>query len=185
MSCGEYTHVRPRPFLIVLLAAFLAGGCTNGADHDSERAAGPCDERIEELRHQMQVDASVIKVFVASGHEDELQELAERLRGIEGVQHARTITKDQALANAKELFKDSPDVMENLPGNPFPAAIELTVDPDRATEIASAGERLDSVDDVGVGGEKARRLQLRLLDQYRTGDQQVVCAALDGFQDAP
>lgn len=170
--------------LVFLLALCLLAvvGCSR-ADNDKSVAvpAGPCDERIAKLERDIEETRSTVKVFLRDSYVRELERLADRLRGIDGVEHARTITKEQALKDAAKLFEDAPGVMENLPGNPFPAAIELTVDPDRSEAIVTEARSLDGVDDAGTGGDKANKARRVLIQRYRDGHEDV-CDMLEEIE---
>lgn len=61
----------------------------------------------------------------------------------------RYVSKEEALSHAKELFRESPEVMENLPGNPFPASLKISVESASDAETVAAefrdrGERTRS-----------------------------------------
>lgn len=134
--------------VVAMLVALLIVGIT-AAGFSWARAKG---ERIQQ-------DAGVVKVFLKETvSEEEVNALTLDLQRNPNVENVEFVSKAEALRKAKELFKDSPGVMENLPGNPFPASLDATLkDPTRMEEVARAMEGQPGVDDVGTGGEKAER----------------------------
>jgi cell division transport system permease protein len=71
------------------------------------------------------------------------------------------VSKEDALERIKEWFKDQPEILENLTGNPLPASFEIAlVDPQTvdliATRIQSQWE--SSIDEVKFGEEVADKL---------------------------
>lgn len=134
--------------VIAMLVALLIVGIT---------AVGFMKARAEGQR--IQQDAGVVKVFLmdtaTTGEVNALKLDLERNANVDSVVF---VSKEDALERARELFKDSPGVMENLPGNPFPASLDATlVDPTRMDDVAKTMEGQPGVDDVGTGGEKAER----------------------------
>jgi cell division protein FtsX len=94
-------------------------------------------------------DSGTVKVYIASSHERELKSIARQAGAIPYVDVVEIVTADEALDKAKVLFKDDPDVIANLPGNPFPASVEVTVDPDHREAAIKQLEKISGVDDVG------------------------------------
>ncbi len=108
---------------------------------------------------QVQQDAGIVKVFLTATVTDQdvnaLRNDLERNPNVESVEY---VTKEKALERARDLFKDTPGVMENLPGNPFPASLDAKLkDPTRMDEVAKEMTGQKGVDDVGTGGEKAEK----------------------------
>lgn len=134
--------------VVAMLVALLIVGIT---------AVGFLKARAEGER--IQQDAGVVKVFLQETvSEEEVNALTLALQRDPNVERVEFVSKDQALRRAKELFKDSPGVMENLPGNPFPASLDATLeDPTKMDQVAKAMAGQPGVDDVGTGGEKAER----------------------------
>ena len=66
------------------------------------------------------------------------------------------VTKEEALQRVKDWFKDKPEVLENLTGNPLPASFEIAlIDPQSVNMVA---ERIKSqfaplIDEVKFGEE--------------------------------
>jgi cell division transport system permease protein len=104
-------------------------------------------------------DAGMVKVYLKeSVTDDQVNNLTISLQKDPLVENVDFVTKDKALSRAKKMFKDSPGVISNLPGNPFPASLEAKLkDPTRMQEVAKSMKGQPGVDDVGTGGEKAER----------------------------
>jgi cell division transport system permease protein len=134
--------------VIAMLVALLIVGIT---------AVGFTRARAEGERIQQQ--AGLVKVFLSEPMvDDEVNALKIDLERNPDVESVTLVTKEKALARAKDLFKESPGVMENLPGNPFPASLDAKLkDPTRMESVAKTMEGQPGVDDVGTGGEKAER----------------------------
>ncbi|MCW2920149.1 MAG: hypothetical protein JWL76_23 [Thermoleophilia bacterium] len=110
---------------------------------------------------QVQQDAGIVKVFLtetAATDDQVVNALKLDLEQNANVEKVDFVTKAEALKRAKKLFEDSPGVIENLPGNPFPASLDAKLkDPTKMDAVAKAMEGQPGVDDVGTGGEKAER----------------------------
>jgi cell division transport system permease protein len=108
---------------------------------------------------RIQQDAGIVKVFLKeTASEQEVNALRITLERNQYVETVQFVSKEDALARARELFKETPGVMENLPGNPFPASLDAKLtDPTRMQVVASSMEGQPGVDEVGTGGEKAER----------------------------
>lgn len=134
--------------VIAMLVALLIVGIT---------AVGFLKARAEGQR--IQKDAGVVHVFLTETVTDsEVNALKMVLGKDTNVDKVQFVSKADALARAKDLFKDSPGVMENLPGNPFPASLDATLkDPTKMDAVAKTVKGQPGVDDVGTGGEKAEK----------------------------
>ena len=113
-------------------------------------------------RHEgekVQQDAGIVKVFlVENATETQVNNLQAALTKNSNVEKVEYVTKEEALARAKKMFKDSPEVIKNIPGNPFPASLEATlVDPGQMDATAKSMQGQPGVDEVKTGGESARR----------------------------
>lgn len=108
---------------------------------------------------QVQQDAGIVKVFLTeTASEQEVNALKIDLEQNANVENVEFVSKTDALKRAKKLFEDSPGVIENLPGNPFPASLDAKLkDPTKMDAVATAMKGQQGVDDVGTGGEKAER----------------------------
>lgn len=134
--------------VIAMLVALMIVGIT---------AVGFTRARAEGERIQQQ--AGLVKVFLTEPLDDQdvnaLKSVLERNADVDSVTF---VSKEEALSRAKDLFKESPGVMENLPGNPFPASLDAKLkDPTRMESVAKTMKGQPGVDDVGTGGEKAER----------------------------
>jgi cell division protein FtsX len=129
----------------------------------SDECRDAIDARVAEIEKQ----ALLVKVFLSDHVTDsQIDSLRGELEGITGVENVEYVTKEASLERAKALFKDSPDVMENLPGNPFPASLDIAVDEiDDVEAVVDVMDGRPGVDDVGTGGQKA----LAALNDAREG----------------
>ncbi|MCW2925526.1 MAG: cell division protein [Thermoleophilia bacterium] len=134
--------------VIAMLVALLIVGIT---------AVGFLKARSEGERIQQQ--AGIVHVFLTdAATDDEVNALNTTLQRNPDVKNVQIITKEAALKRARTLFKESPGVLENLPGNPFPRSLDATlVQPSRMDAVAKTVEGQPGVSDVGTGGEKARK----------------------------
>lgn len=66
------------------------------------------------------------------------RDIERRLMDLDEVGSVTYVSKDQALARAREIFAESPDVLENLPANPFPATFRVDLDRCEATDTVRA-----------------------------------------------
>ena len=108
---------------------------------------------------QVSQDAGIVKVFLTEPvDEQDVNALRIDLERNPNVESVEFVSKEQALDRAKDLFKDTPDVLKNLPGNPFPASLDAKLkDPTKMEAVAKTMEGQPGVDDVGTGGEKAEK----------------------------
>ena len=136
--------------VIAMLVALLIVGVT---------AVGFLKARAEGER--IQRDAGVVKVYLAeTASTDQVNALRAELEQNKDVEPGGVefVSKEEALDRAKEIFKDSPEVLDNIPGNPFPASLEATlVNPEKMDAVAKTVEGQPGVDEVKTGGENARR----------------------------
>jgi len=95
-----------------------------------------------------------VRVFLVEGLDPVRQaSLQPPFLSIPGVQSARFITKDQALAELRAELGEEADVLEVLPENPLPASFHLELssghrDPDSVARIAAELRRWPEVEDV-------------------------------------
>jgi cell division transport system permease protein len=90
-------------------------------------------------------------------NQDQIESVRQQLVANPDVSSFHFITKDEALDEMKRRF---PDLTEDLPRNPLPAAYEVIPnDADRVQEIAATLEPApDGVDNVTYGEKKAERV---------------------------
>lgn len=66
--------------------------------------------------------------YLQAGIEPHIQEILEnRLRAEAGVESLRYVSREEALARFKSLFRDLETLADDLGENPFPASLEITV----------------------------------------------------------
>ena len=108
-------------------------------------------ERLDSVERQ--VLSPVVHAYLkdSAGNAEELLSQASVWPGVKKVTF---VSKDEALARLEEDFKDSPEIIEDLAGNPLPAVIEIEVEQlDTASEVVRRlGERpeVDQVQDPTV-----------------------------------
>lgn len=109
-------------------------------------------------------DLGRVKVFLLeTASESEVNALRGELENMNEVKSVTYVSKDDALVRAREIFKDDPEILKNLPGNPFPASLEAKLhDPSKVREVASRFEKRPGVDETEYGGEKIEQWIERL-----------------------
>ncbi|OFW57448.1 MAG: hypothetical protein A2133_06675 [Actinobacteria bacterium RBG_16_64_13] len=109
-----------------------------------------------------QVEEKVeITVYLKDGGEPaDVTAMQGEIQGWVEVESVTYITKEQALERMREWFKDNPEVLEGLSGNPLPASFEIALKDPQA--VAAVAGRIDLenpiVDDVRWGEEIADKL---------------------------
>ncbi len=108
-------------------------------------------------------DATTVKVFLTeTATEDQVNSLRNQLTKMPEVNNVVYISKDDALTRAKKIFKDNKSVLDNLPGNPFPASLEADLKaPDKAPYVGRQMEDQPGVqtkNGVTWGGKDAERV---------------------------
>lgn len=75
------------------------------------------------------------------------------------VKEVQYIDKDEALRRLKEDLKEHEELLNDLPANPLPASLEVSLnDPEQAGVVATAFEGRPIVDEVRYGKEIAERI---------------------------
>jgi cell division transport system permease protein len=94
--------------------------------------------------------------------QDEITAMQATITGWKDVVKSCTfVSKEDALQRVKDWFKDKPEVLENLTGNPLPASFEVSlIDPQSVSLVA---ERIQSqwapqIDEVKFGEEYTQKL---------------------------
>jgi len=102
---------------------------------------------LEELFQQLERAVSRPQVVAYLKNEaGAARELQTEIAGWPEVTGVEFVSEEEALARLRKDLKDHPDILENLPSNPLPASIEITV---RGAEAARAvGERLQERPEV-------------------------------------
>jgi cell division transport system permease protein len=91
--------------------------------------------------------------------QDEIDAMQSEILSWPEVKNSVFVSKQDALERLKEDFKDNPEILEGLTGNPLPASFEVAlVDPQSVDEVASRFEEKTIVDEVRYGKEVADKL---------------------------
>lgn len=133
--------------IAMLVALIIVGFATAG--FTKMRATG---ENISQ-------DAGLVKTYLRPNITDaQFNALRDSLQRNSNVEKVDYITKEAALKRAKKIFSNSPGVIDNLAGNPFPASLEAKLrDPSRMEEVAKTMKGQPGVDSVNTGGETAEK----------------------------
>lgn len=88
-----------------------------------------------------------------------VQELQDRINSWPEVETVAYISKEEALQRFKERYKDHPELIENIPGNPLPASFVIRLkDPQKVEEVAKRFNGHPAVEDVEYGQKYVKRL---------------------------
>ncbi len=91
--------------------------------------------------------------------QDEIDAMQTEILSWPEVKNSVFVSKQDALERLKEDFKDNPEILEGLTGNPLPASFEIAlVDPQSVDDVASRFEEKTIVDEVRYGKEVADKL---------------------------
>lgn len=101
-----------------------------------------------------------IEVFLKDeASPQQVQQLQETILSWEEVETVRYISKEEALERFKQRYKDQPELIENLPGNPLPASFIIRLkDPQQVETVASRFDGNEIVDSVEYGKKYVERL---------------------------
>ncbi len=132
--------------VLAAVVVLVAGGCSWPLV-----VLAPTRPSDPETCDQSSGRASTVKVYLTeNASAAQVDRVTRVVRGVDGVVSARYVGKAEALERAKKLFADSPGVMANLPGNPFPASLSVEVDStDALTRVGDAVDGAPGVDSVG------------------------------------
>jgi cell division transport system permease protein len=113
----------------------------------------------KQVGDRIQREASMVKVYLAPGVDDaDVNALTLDLQRNPNVKDVDFVSKAEALKRAKEMFRESPGVIDNLPGNPFPASLEATLkDPSTMAAVVKTVEGQPGVDEVKSGNARQKR----------------------------
>jgi len=90
---------------------------------------------------------------------DQVDALQTEIMGWPEVKSSVFVSKQDALERLKQDFKDNPEILEGLTGNPLPASFEISlVDPQAVGEVAARFDKKAIVDEVRYGKEIADKL---------------------------
>lgn len=101
-----------------------------------------------------------IEVFLKDeASPQQVQELQEKINGWDEVESVVYISKEEALKRFKERYKDHPELIENIPGNPLPASFVIRLkDPQEVEDVANRFNGITAVDSVEYGKKYVKRL---------------------------
>ena len=93
----------------------------------------------------------------------DVQPLVERVQAMPGVATVRFVSKSEALGTLKQVLGKDASVAEQLPTNPLPASLEVTLTedgatPDGAHTLIARLSALSEADDIGGGIDWIERL---------------------------
>jgi cell division transport system permease protein len=90
---------------------------------------------------------------------EQISQLQDEIGGWTEVKSVTFVSKDEALETVKGWFKDNPDALENLSGNPLPASFQISLNnPQMAEVVAQRFSGNPIVDDVKFGADIAEKL---------------------------
>ncbi len=90
---------------------------------------------------------------------DQVDAMETEILGWPEVKSSVFVSKQDALERLRQDFKDNPEILEGLTGNPLPASFEISlVDPQAVSEVAARFDGKAIVDEVRYGKEIADKL---------------------------
>ncbi|MCX7831570.1 MAG: permease-like cell division protein FtsX [Actinobacteria bacterium] len=88
-----------------------------------------------------------------------VQELQDRINSWPEVETVAYISKEEALQRFKQRYKDHPELIENIQGNPLPASFVIRLkDPQKVESVARRFNGNPAVEDVEYGQKYVKRL---------------------------
>lgn len=120
---------------------------------------------VDNLRKRVELE-----VFLPdSVNELKIQELGELIRGIDGVKEVNFISKEMAILDYKELFKDQEiDYLGTLGYNPLPASFRIKLQPgyNNAANAEAIAGKIAKVAEINKEDVIFRREYLVILEKY-------------------
>lgn len=110
-----------------------------------------------------------LEAFVSDDISDEnFEELADSMSRWQGVSATKALSKDQAIAHARELFADNPEMLEVLNDDPsiIPRSIQLTID---EAQTESIYQRLDATPGITQTSERFFRVPMLAVGVFGVG----------------
>ncbi|MCL5734014.1 MAG: permease-like cell division protein FtsX [Actinobacteria bacterium] len=90
---------------------------------------------------------------------DQVDAMQTKIMGWPEVKSSVFVSKEEALNRLKEDFKDNPEILQDLTGNPLPASFEISLkDPQTVSSVAERFKGDPVVDEVSYGKEIADKL---------------------------
>lgn len=90
---------------------------------------------------------------------DEVASMQAEIAAWPEVKNCTYVSKEEALERMRREYADSPELLESITGNPFPASFEITlVDPHAVDVVAARFEGNPIVDEVQYGEDVAEKL---------------------------
>lgn len=123
--------------LVTCLALTILGGVLLFV-HTGNGLADEMKERVDEIRVFLRDDITI----------EERESLERYIRQMEEVESAQYMSKEEALKEFKDMYKDEPAMLQEIEGNPFPAEFKVRMkDPKYNNKVA---ERLKQRPEVST-----------------------------------
>jgi cell division transport system permease protein len=108
---------------------------------------------------EQKVEITVYLKTTPDPTQDQIDALQTQILGWKEVKSSVFVSKADALERLKSDFKDNPEILEGLTGNPLPASFEIAlVDPQQVNQVAARFTGNPVVDEVRYGKEIADKL---------------------------
>lgn len=108
---------------------------------------------------EQKVEITVYLKTAPDPTQDQIDAMQTQILGWPEVKSSVFVTKQEALDRLKADFKDNPQILEGLTGNPLPASFEISlVDPQAVDKVAARFNGNSIVDEVKYGKEIADKL---------------------------
>lgn len=124
--------------VMVVLVSVLLVGTVLIMSHIIGNISRDLEDRVE------------IEVFVSDAATPALiQSFGDKIKGFPEVDYIKFISKDEAFKIFKERFKNNPNMIEEISGNPIPASYRITLkDPHKIFKVANKIKNLPDKDQV-------------------------------------
>ncbi len=117
--------------------------------------ASNVDGLLKDLKGKVEITVYLLD----STTSEQIEQLQSEIVSWDEVKDSKFISKEEALVILKEDFKDHPEVVESLAGNPLPASFEISLkDPEQADVVAARFDGRPEVEEVRYGKEIAERI---------------------------
>ncbi len=109
--------------------------------------ASNVDGLLKDLKGKVEITVYLLD----STTSEQIEQLQSEIVSWDEVKDSKFISKEEALVILKEDFKDHPEVVESLAGNPLPASFEISLkDPEQADVVAARFDGRPEVEEVGT-----------------------------------